>query len=132
MRVFLDTHVWFAASATTGLCEALLKKLFETNEVLASELAWTEFADLLVRKLHFSNEEIGLARGMFQAAELVLDVAEPADDNDARLLAAARSAGADLFVTGDKRVPGWKSSGPVAIATPREAWISLFAPHLKH
>lgn len=60
------------------------------------------------------------------------DVAEPADDNDARLVAAAVTTGADIFVTGNKRVLGWKQSGTLRIVTPREAWIILFAPHLQH
>ncbi|MDD5389783.1 MAG: hypothetical protein PHD37_10575 [Gallionellaceae bacterium] len=41
-------------------------------------------------------------------------------------------AGTGLFVTGDKRVLGWKQSGNPRIVTPREDWITLFAPHLKH
>jgi hypothetical protein len=35
-------------------------------------------------------------------------------------------------VTGDKQVLEWKQSGKLRIVTPREAWIMLFAPHLKH
>lgn len=135
MRVFLDTNVWFAAAATAGLCEALVKQLFEANEVLASDLVWTEFSALLVRKLRFSAEEIAIAKAMFNAAQSVPDVPdvpEPANDNDARPVAAALAAGADLFVTGDRRVLGWKQSGTISIVTPREAWITLFAPHLEH
>ncbi len=132
MRVFLDTNVWFSAVATPGLCEVLVKQLFEANEVLGSELVWAELSDLLVRKLRFSSEEIALARAMFDEVELISDVPDPSDDNDARLVAAAVAASADLFVTGDKRVLGWKQSGTLRIVTPREAWIILFAPHLKH
>lgn len=86
---------------------------------------------MLARKLRFSAEEIALARATFDAAEAVSDAAAPTDDNDARLLAAALASGANLFVTGDKRVLGWKPSGTLSIVTPREAWITLFAPHLK-
>ncbi len=132
MRVFLDTNVWFSAMATPGLCEALAKQLFEANEVLGSELVWAELSDLLVRKLRFSSEEIALAQAMFDEVELISDAPAPADDNDARLIATAVAAGADLFVTGDKRVLGWKQSETLRIATPREAWIILFAPHLQH
>ncbi len=132
MKVFLDTNVWFSAVATPGLCELLVKQVFEANEVLGSDLVWTEFSDLLVRKLRFSGEEIAIAEAMFDAVELIADVPDPADDNDARLVAAALAAGADLFVTGDKRVLGWQQSGTLRIVTPRDAWIILFAPHLPH
>ncbi|MDP2810714.1 MAG: hypothetical protein Q8O34_11250, partial [Rhodocyclaceae bacterium] len=60
------------------------------------------------------------------------DVPDPADDNDARLVAAAVTAGADLFVTGDKRVLEWIASGSMRIASPRQAWIILFEPQLNH
>jgi putative PIN family toxin of toxin-antitoxin system len=132
VRVFLDTNVWFSAVATPGLCELLVKQLFEANEVLGSDLVWTEFSGLLVRKLRFSSEEIAIAHAMFDAVESIADVPDPADDNDARLVAAALAAGADLFVTGDKRVLEWRQSGTLRIVTQREAWIILFAPHLKH
>jgi len=132
VKVFLDTNVWFSAVATPGLCELLVKQVFEANEVLGSDLVWTEFSDLLVRKLRFSGEEIAIAEAMFDAVELIADVPDPADDNDARLVAAALAAGADLFVTGDKRVLGWQQSGTLRIVTPRDAWIILFAPHLPH
>lgn len=67
---------------------------------------------------------------MWREAERVPDVAEPVDDNDARLVAAAMAAGAAWFVTGDTRVLGWKQRGAMRIVTPREAWVELFAPHL--
>lgn len=132
MKVFLDTNVWFSAVATPGLCELLVKQLFEANEVLGSELVWSELSHLLGRKLKFTNEEITLAYAMFDEIEWIADVADPADDNDARLVAAAVAAGADLFVTGDKRVLAWERSGNLRIVTPRVAWITLFAPHLGH
>ncbi len=132
MKIFLDTNVWFSAVATPGLCEGLVKQLFEEHEVLGSALVWEELSGLLVRKLRFSSDELAIAQAMFEEAEQTPDVPDPADDNDARLVAAASTAGADLFVTGDKRVLEWKPSGTVRIVTPRAAWIILFAPHLSH
>jgi predicted nucleic acid-binding protein len=53
------------------------------------------------------------------------------DDNDRRLIAAAAAAAADLFVTGDKRVLGWRAvkraHGVMQIVSPRTAWAVLFA-----
>jgi len=56
----------------------------------------------------------------------VVDVAEPADDNDARLVKAALAAGADVFVTGDRRVLGWGAQGAMRILSTRDAWMLLF------
>jgi predicted nucleic acid-binding protein len=57
----------------------------------------------------------------------VADVAEPADDNDARLVSAALAAGANVFVTGDRRVLGWGAHRAMQILSPRDAWMLLFA-----
>ena len=46
--------------------------------------------------------------------------------------AAAVAAGAELFVTGDKRVLEWAASGTMRIVSPRQAWIILFEPQLNH
>jgi predicted nucleic acid-binding protein len=131
VRVFLDTNVWFSAFATAGLCETLLKKLPGSHVPQASELVWSELSGLLVRKLNFNERELTLARSVFDVAEIIPDMPEPTDDNDARLVAAASAAGAAFFVTGDRRVPGWKEAGAMQILNPREAWIELFAPHLR-
>lgn len=128
MRVFLDTNVWFSAMATQGICEILVERLAQSHSTLTSNLIWTELSGLLVRKLHFSPEEITQAKSVLDELEWIADSDDPADDNDRRLLAAA----IDLFVTGDKRVLEWKTAGPMRIVTPREAWITLFAPHLQH
>ena len=63
---------------------------------------------------------------------LVLHAADPASDNDSRLVAAAVAAGAELFVAGDKWVREWAASGPLRIVSPRQAWIMLFEPQLNH
>ena len=72
----------------------------------------------------------------WQAALLIADVAEPAADNDRRLVKAAAAADADLFVTGDKRVLGWQSAkrsgGMMQIVSPRAAWSVLFGPVAGH
>lgn len=132
MRVFLDTNVWVSAIASPGLCEDLLKQLFSRHEVLGSDLVWTEFEAVLIGKLAFSPLEIRPVRTMYGDAIRLDDVLEPRKDNDARLVAAAAAGGAELFVTGDRRVRDWGKSGSMRIVSPREAWIILFEPHLDH
>ena len=109
MRVFVDTNVWVSAIASTGLCDELLKQLFVSHEVLGSELVWTELAEVLARKLGFSQQELAVASAMYSGTIQLADVSEPSKDSDARLVAAA--GGADLFATGDKRVLEWGASG---------------------
>ena len=52
----------------------------------------------------------------------VPDVAEPAAEADARLVAAAQTAGAEVCITGDTRVLGWDPRGSLRILSPRQAW----------
>jgi predicted nucleic acid-binding protein len=61
------------------------------------------------------------------AADCAPDVAEPSDDNDARLVRAAQEAGASVFVTGDRRVLAWGQQGEMQILSPRDGWTHLFA-----
>ena len=63
---------------------------------------------------------------IWSEAACVADVAKPKDDNDARLVSAARAAGADVFVTGDRRVLGWGAQGAMQVLSSRDAWTSLF------
>lgn len=130
MRIFVDTNIWVSAIATPGLCDELLKQLFRSHEVLASELVWREFETVLVRKLRFTPQEVAAARAMFGEGVLLADVPVSRGDNDTRLVAAASAGKADLFVTGDKRVLEWDASGSMRIVSPRDAWIRLFEPHL--
>lgn len=132
MKVFLDTNVWLSATIFSGLCEALVTECADRDWLVTSALIRDEAHDVLMRKFPHLPNASSLFDGSWSEAPRVADVAEPESDNDARLVAAADAAGADLFVTGDKRVLGWQQSGTLRIVTPREAWITLFAPHLNH
>jgi putative PIN family toxin of toxin-antitoxin system len=132
MKVFLDTNVWLSATIFSGLCEALVTACADRDWLVTCPLVRVEAHEVLARKFPHLPQAPGLFDAAWNEVPPAEDVAEPADDNDARLVAAAVAAGADLFVTGDKRVLEWKQSGKLRIVTPREAWIMLFAPHLKH
>ena len=79
--------------------------------------------EVLKRKFPKTSNACDLFGASFQAAQLIVDCAEPQDDNDRRLVAAAIAAGMDVFVTGDKRVLGWAleegTSGNLKIVSPR-------------
>ncbi len=132
MKIFLATNVWLSATIFSGLCEALVTECADRDWLVTCLLVQVEAHEVLACKFPHLPQAPALFDASWSEAPLVNEVAEPADDNDARLVATAVSAGADLFVTGDKRVLGWKESGTLRIVTPREAWIILFAPHLQH
>ena len=129
MRVFLDTNVWLSAVVFPGLCAELLLALDAAgHRLLSSDWIRHEAHEVMQRK--FTRHAAALERfdTLWACAEVIADVTEPADDPDARLVAAAIAAGADVFVTGDQRVLGWSTPGTMAIVSPRQAWGMLLMP----
>ncbi|MBN8507907.1 MAG: PIN domain-containing protein [Burkholderiales bacterium] len=126
-KVFFDTNVWLSAAVFPGLCAELLLALdLAGHRLLTSALVRAEAHGVLRRK--FARHRTALERfdALWACAACVPNVAEPADDADARLVAAARAAGADLFVTGDQRVLDWDAAGrAMRIVSPRQAWAML-------
>ena len=131
MKVFLDTNVWLSATIFSGLCEDLVLQCAETGCLLSSALVQTEAHDVLARKLPQAPHAAALFDTVWQSAVVIPDLADPVDDNDHRLVAAAAAGAADLFITGDKRVLGWRAvkraHGVMQIVSPRTAWAVLFA-----
>lgn len=129
MKVFFDTNVWLSATLFPGLCAELLSRCVEDRYVfLTSPLVREEAIAVLAQKFPRRTDAPGLFDANWEEVERIADVAEPADDNDMRLVAAAVAAGVDLFVTGDTRVQGWRQSGAMRIVSPREAWGVMFQP----
>ncbi len=123
MKVFLDTNVWLSAIVFPGLCAELLLALHEGgHEVMSSELVRRETHEVLQRKFARHAQAVLRFDLLWARATGVPDVDEPADDADARLVAAAEQAGAELFVTGDQRVLGWDPRGGMRVVGSREAW----------
>ena len=135
MRVFLDTNVWMSATIFSGLCEALVLQCAEHHILLSSALVQREAHAVLQRKFPQVTHACALFDAAWLTAELIADHLEPPQDNDRRLVSAAADACADLFVTGDKRVLGWKTvawsvpptPGQMRIVSPRDAWGILAA-----
>lgn len=123
MKVFLDTNVWLSAVVFPGLCaELLVQLLADGHVVLTSDLVRAETHGVLRRKFVRHATAIERFDALWACTLRVPDVDEPADDADARLVAAAAAADAALFVTGDQRVLGWDPRGAMRIVAPREAW----------
>jgi predicted nucleic acid-binding protein len=123
VRVFLDTNVWLSAAVFPGLCAELLLELDARGHALLTSTLVREEAHAVLRR-KFLRHQAALERfdALWACAACVPDEAEPADDADARLVAAARAADAHVFVTGDQRVLGWDPCGGLRILSPREAW----------
>ena len=131
MKVFLDTNVLVSALTTRGLCWELLN-------VAAAEYSLT-LADLVLVELQrILTEKFGMPIALAESMELTLrELAEivPSavalqgvtidDPDDAPILAAAHSAGATYFVTGDKALLELKQVGKMHIVSPREIWRIL-------
>lgn len=123
MKVFFDTNVWLSAIVFPGLCAELLLALDAAGHpLLTSRLVRSEAHAVLERKFVRHASALERFDSLWACATSIDDHAEPADDADARLVAAALAAGADLFVTGDQRVLGWGRRGAMRIVSPREAW----------
>lgn len=127
MKVFFDTNVWLSALIFPGLCAELLAASHEAgHELLTTELIRKETLAVLQRKFARHEQAVVIFDRLWLQARCIPDVDTPADDADARLVAAASQAGAQLFITGDLRVLGWNSQGELRMVSPREAWELLF------
>ena len=125
MKLFLDTNIWVSALMAPGLCEDMLFDSCKQDIAMSSPLVWEELAEVLRRKVKAPETVVAAARILWLDTIRVAEPAEPADDADARLVAAATAAGADLFVTGDRRVLQWTAAGSMRIVSPRDALIIL-------
>lgn len=126
MRVFFDTNVWVSAFIGSAFCGDLIADSLHGHEVLTSALVGKKVVDVLEQKIGLDREERRQALVLLGFATAIDDAPASAGDNDARLLEAARAAGADLFVTGDKAVLERQSLERMRIVSPREAWAILF------
>lgn len=126
MKVFLDTNVWLSATVFAGLCAEILTESAQRSWLLTTALVRAEAHEVLGRKFPHMPQSLALFDAIWAEAACVPDVDEPPEDNDVRLVRAAQAAGALVFVTGDKRVLGWRVQGDMLILSPRDAWVHLF------
>lgn len=128
MRVFLDTNVWISAFVAPGTCRRLVAFALPFHETLSSDLVKQEITSVLTDKLKTSPVSTLWLDEVLRETRFVADASLQIGDNDARLLAAASTAGAELFVTGDKALLEKGAIDTMRIVSPREAWIILFNP----
>ncbi len=132
MRVFLDTNVLASAAATRGLCSDVLREVLASHELLTSTQVLSELKRVLGTKFGVAqdliNDFISLMRQDTALAEPgQLPTVEIEDQDDLLILSAAISAGAAVFVTGDKELLDIGQIENLAILSPRQFWEKLKA-----
>ena len=132
MRVFLDTNVLASAAATRGLCTDVLREVLTSHELLTSAQVLSELKRVLKTKFGVAqdliDDFISLMRQDTVLAEPgQLPTVEIQDQDDLPILSAAISAGADVFVTGDKEILDIGRIEKLAILSPRQFWEKLKA-----
>lgn len=124
MRIFLDTNVLVSAAVFGGVCAELLSRGQDRCEFLVSETVWRELDAKLSAKFAYSDEDRAAARSAFEDFTTVPDGAASGvavrDPDDAVILAAAISAGADILATGDGDLLVLARVGTLEILTPRQ------------
>jgi len=132
VRVFLDTNVLASAAATRGLCADVLREVLTSHELLTSAQVLSELKRVLRTKFGVAqdliDDFISLMREDTVLAEPgQLPTVDIQDQDDLPILSAAISAGADVFVTGDKEILHIGRIEKLAILSPRQFWEKLTA-----
>ena len=132
MRVFLDTNVLASAAATRGLCADVLREVLTSHELLTSAQVLSELKRVLKTKFGVAQDLIDdfialMRQDTVLAQPGQLPTVEIQDQDDLPILSAAISAGAAVFVTGDKEILDIGQIENLAILSPRQFWDKLKA-----
>ena len=127
----MDTNVWLAGRLGRGLCTDLLALLVEEDaEILLDERVLAEFRRIAHDKFRVDGGTIDEAEIFFRRYTTVLKASTHPlegipDPDDTWIMAAALSARADLFVTGDKALLALKRVETLPVIDPRTAFLRL-------
>jgi len=132
VRVFLDTNVLASAATTRGLCADVVREVLASHELLISTQVLTELKRVLRTKFGVAQDLIDdfislMRQDTVLARPGQLPTVEIQDQDDLPILAAAISADADVFVTGDKELLDLGHIENIAILSPRQFWDKLRA-----
>ena len=131
MRIFLDTNVVVSAVATRGLCADLVVVILGEHDLVLGETVVTELRQVLARKIRVPKATIRELEVFLRAQATVVRAGAGGargalDAADARVLAEAVAAGADVLVTGDRDLLEL-ADPPLEIVSPRGLWERLRA-----
>lgn len=130
MRVFLDTNVLVSAIATRGICADLLLSVVAEHDLIVGEVVLAELRRVLATKFRLPVERIDEVEAFLRTYEVVarpqdMDPVVVRDPADRWVLANARTATADILVTGDADLLAVAATAGLRIVTPREFWTEL-------
>jgi len=131
VKVFIDTNVWLSGRFWLGLCAELLESLVELDvTILLDPRVLEEFRRIAREKIKVDNSILEQTDVFFERYTITLPAAKaPAPDvpdpDDARIIAAALTASADWFVTGDKALLDMGHASGMPIIHPRQAYMRL-------
>jgi uncharacterized protein len=130
MRIFLDTNVLASAVATRGLCADVLREVLARHDLIISSALLKELKRVLQKKFRVPSQLIsGFIAMLQQDTILAVPIDSPGiqikDKDDIIILAAALSAEAELFITGDKELLELGKVGKLTIISPRMFWDTL-------
>ncbi len=124
MRVVLDTNVLLAASATHGLCQALVTLVFREHVVVLSEHILGEVATHERGKFKATRRQTDAVLAALRAnSEIVALAAVPPgtvrDKDDLPVLGTAVAGSAAVIVTGDQELLALGMFRGIALLSPR-------------
>jgi len=127
LKVFLDTNVIVAATATRGLCADVMREVLARHDVVISTALLDEVAAVLADKIGAPSDLvsalIALLRDGAELSEPSEAVEIPVRDRSDRiLLSAALNGKAEIFVTGDRELLERQEIGTMAVVSPRAFW----------
>ena len=130
MRVFFDTNVLVSAVATRGICADLLRVVSSEHDLVVGEVVLSELRRVLEARFKLPTERIDEVEKFLRTYEVVSgpDAMDPVvvrDEADRWVLANARAARADVFITGDGDLLAVSATAGMHIVTPREFWEEL-------
>ncbi len=130
MRVLLDTNVIVSAVTTRGLCADVFRAVLAAHELVTCPQVLQEVRRILSTKFGVPDQLIAeylelIGQDAIMADSVDLPDLPIQDQDDAAIVAAALSAGAQVLVTGDHELQGLKNVGGVRIISPRAFWEEL-------
>jgi uncharacterized protein len=130
LRVFPDTNVLLSAFFGKGLCEDLVSQLLKSEHaLLIGEPVAREFVRIAKQKFRVEPADLSYALEVMRRQTTVPaspdSVPEVPHPDDRPIVACALTAGANIFVTGDKALLELKTIAGMAIVSPRQAWEKL-------
>ena len=131
MRVVLDTNVLVSAFATRGLSADVFRLVPAEHELIVGQIVLEELGRVLEQKIGLPGSAVEEVVALLEEHRVVPTVDEDpgveiADRSDARVLATALEAGAEILVTGDRDLLSVKDRvQDLRILDPRGFWEEL-------